>query len=99
MDFRVKVSEFLEFNGKQDSWLNLWASFESIDEVAGIEETLNEVLENEDLHKDKLKGDEYYTEQNTKLCKLLKKYTAKGTDSGRVKNMRIQNMVLWTTHI
>ena len=58
INVRVKFSEFPGFDGKQDSWLNFRAIFEATAEVSGIEKALNEVIDNEELHKDRLKYDE-----------------------------------------
>ena len=60
INVRVKFSEFPGFYGKQDSWLNFRAIFEATAEVSGIEKALNEVIDNEELHKDRLKYDEDY---------------------------------------
>ena len=43
------------------------------------------MLDNEKLHKDRLKDDKYYSEQNTNLYKVLKKSTFKGTSRVKVK--------------
>ena len=60
MNFKVKISGFPDFDGKQDSWLNLRVSFEAISESADIEEILNKVLDNEDMYKDIIEYDEEY---------------------------------------
>lgn len=66
-NFRVKLSGFPKFDRKQDSWLNFGSKFEAISETSVIEETFNEVIDNEGLNNDRIKYDEYYTGENTKM--------------------------------
>ena len=90
INFKVKLSRPPDFGGNKDSWINFREFFESIAEVACIEETLNELCDNEELQKDRLKSSKYYPEQNTKMFKVLKKSTAKGTDRVKLKKYKHQ---------
>ena len=67
MKFRVKFSEFPDFDRKKESWLNSRASFESIVKSEDTEDTLNEVLDNEKIHKDRLKNNEDCSGKNTNM--------------------------------
>ena len=55
MNFRVNLTEFTGFYGNQEYLLNFRASFEATAKSSVLEVTLNKVIDNEELHKDRLK--------------------------------------------
>ena len=57
MNSRVKLSGLRGVNENQDSWVDFRSSFEALSKAVGIEEMINEILDNEELYKYRLKYD------------------------------------------
>jgi len=55
--FRVKLTEFPDFDGRQDSWYKFRCKFEAIAEARRLEDSLAVNMEDEETHSEILIGD------------------------------------------
>ena len=88
-DFRIKLTNFPDFDGSQQSWYNFRESFEALAEAAGLEELLNIKLDDQN-HLETRTNDTNYDNKVRRLFKVLKKATAKGSARGKVKKYQNQ---------